>query len=447
MTMDELQVRFETLSYGETGFVNLGIVTAAIALGILSSVSGRPVSRSGYTFRWGIAFFALGLATFICQTALLLNYSDDRWQFVAWQIAFCALYGLVLGSVSARRARNVIGEPGLAWSALIPIVGPLGLLSAEARRVRDDSGVMYGTYKAGIAGLGTVALVIGWVLLAGAHIPPVLKGTVMSLPKLFIPVGLQLRPYRFKSDDMRPVRVNFVGKRRELPEKTFAIPRAYVEYAEDYYTDTYWRLPDTIETHSLRIKARFSGYPETRARYHEVPLDGYKPGDWENSIRADQFSLQLSRFELTDQIKQNIERTWNRGTLYRQFDAVMNTYAYARGEKSTQVTYQGRDPTDEFKYVNCGTSNLKHPYNYCTYYFFMSRNISARASFLQPRSHGGLTFINQRIRLIRRQLCPYLECEGVDVKGHFTAWPEREGHAAWRPFKPEIQPFHGGNRK
>ncbi len=82
--------------------------------------------------------------------------------------------------------------------------------------------------------------------------------------------------------------------------------------------------------------------------------------------------------------------------------------------------FYGDHESDEFLRIKClaGLNDIQ----YCKYFFFISRNISADASFLDLRRHGGRDFANEKIRQIRKVLCPRIGCDGVGENGEFLLW-------------------------
>jgi hypothetical protein len=71
--------------------------------------------------------------------------------------------------------------------------------------------------------------------------------------------------------------------------------------------------------------------------------------------------------------------------------------------------YLGEDGRDEFAKVDCSLHAEANPIYFCKTAFRVGGDLVARADFVDFRFHGGRTFLNERVRVLRQALCQFLD--------------------------------------
>lgn len=214
----------------------------------------------------------------------------------------------------------------------------------------------------------------------------------------------------FASTDMSPVKVNSARCNFTKPSdcvqrisKTFEIPRAYIISALPYTIKQHCTVPDEIFGARIQLGINFpDGKPVTvvrgasradpNARYSDMFVELFFPITSADNLAPLPVSEIKKKYIGTQGSKPD-GGTWRNLTRYRG-----RVYLGDAGEGIVRIT--------------C-TANFEKALkiHYCKYYAIFGDGIEVRADFLDFRLNGDLEMARERMRVIRKTVCGFVECK------------------------------------
>jgi hypothetical protein len=259
-----------------------------------------------------------------------------------------------------------------------------------------------------------------------------IQGFVATLLSMALtsPVLADRIPYYFSgtqyynSTSMEPVTVNFMWPDYNRPESkirdTVHLPRAYIVFAAGYASRPtknlgkyfaesqrhgYDRLPDTIQTNTVRILAT---YPDGEP--YSVALR-----KWGRKAREEYMGTKLAHAKLYIAQLTYISDS-------HPMPLAMHTVKYEKGEalleydgllynpKRSNPNYYNK-PSDPYFFASCSDPLEKaRPAFMCKYAIPLGPNYLAMVDFLDFRLFGGRAFADERIGAFQRAMCQYFPC-------------------------------------
>jgi len=215
------------------------------------------------------------------------------------------------------------------------------------------------------------------------------------------------------SVDPTPLQIDL---KREKPGSTrtdaFAqlrVPRSYVVFA-NHHDSRKGPLPERFATNHFAIKFIEGGEAWNVAFDRLRKIKGSELADRE--LRPNAYRVYLGA---------NANPNWrtdHQASLasdgVRQPAGYEGLIHYSGG----QEVYVG-DPSDAFTSIKC--SKPSHPGVFCTYSIPITEKISANATFVDFRRHGGREYANRRARFIRETVCKFTDCDANEPDSGIAA--------------------------
>jgi len=95
-------------------------------------------------------------------------------------------------------------------------------------------------------------------------------------------------------------------------------------------------------------------------------------------------------------------------------ETYLGEYEGLRRYTTGSTEYYYGDLGDELRKIRCmNAPEDANPVFYCEYYTVLNDRLLATVNFVDFRAHGGVEFARERMRILRRTVCPYFECDRV----------------------------------
>ena len=209
--------------------------------------------------------------------------------------------------------------------------------------------------------------------------------------------------FYYYTDDLAPVRVNFVGGGLDKSVKArMDIPRAYIAQALPYKASETPRLPNEIELHSVLLL-----------------FDTINYGPLKKS-RTKNYSIPYSYVSINVNVFRNFSRlTFDGGDCRNQpavkFIGLEAGYKKYSGCRSADNAYAG---TEEAPIkVRCSFSEKEASVQWsCVHSIRISEYLGLDVIIPDYRKNGGLQIAHERLRNIVTAMCPMLQCDSHYVK-------------------------------
>ena len=255
---------------------------------------------------------------------------------------------------------------------------------------------------------------LSWLPLLGA-IALQLGGSVLPARADEVPaLGRAWNSYYF-SRDMRPVTVHFVRNegsltpetaRRQPVIATASIPRAYIYFASPYRQPDYPILPGEIWVSRLNIILVDQEGEAYSVVWNRLRAEGGLQYDANSQLRPLRARVQLN----PGAIKYPGDYTAHEAAAPRIESKMIGVEKFGYGSSGPFFFRIPDNPS--LRLIKCPFDLEKtHPSFFCEYGIRLSADVSAMASFLDFRHHGGADFANERIANIREVLCGFVTCD------------------------------------
>ena len=208
--------------------------------------------------------------------------------------------------------------------------------------------------------------------------------------------------YHYSLDET-PITVVLIhdSGKRDFP--VLIIPRSYVYFANGAPSSSEGALPESLETNDLGL-----AFTEPDGSAWSTAIKEYMT---EHDVSSSAAGKALRPFRYLVRLSPNTNTAYAetvRANTVRNFTLIGEPYPGIQEYSATGGTssfFLGSEG-DEFLQAYC--YNPLNAVYFCNYNFEIVKDISAVATFLDFRAHGGRDYANRRVRLARQVVCRFI---------------------------------------
>ncbi|MGE0231714.1 MAG: hypothetical protein AB7O39_00705 [Flavobacteriaceae bacterium] len=227
----------------------------------------------------------------------------------------------------------------------------------------------------------------------------------------------------FFSADPRDVTVTLLSEGGD-PARQFTLPGAYIFHAKGT------RGPHDLArgrlfTRRIGLIATFNGQPLSIAAAATRPTSNAALEAVIEAMQPEYYDVFLVSEKRTHDLRERYQKMLSHlidTRYYQALEMLGGKWSY----DSETTSFFGLAQDDEFDLIVCFDKVMHATGGACTYHFFLSAGISARAHFQSPGQLGGRNEVNARIRSIRRHLCRHIGCVDVNERGALLPLPDQK---------------------